>query len=82
MAMHDRRYPMTEIGILNMVRHMIAIAEQDIRHDECEVRYFAGGKINNRDCNWCQVTHPVRRWCFQFHVARIFVDDHLKSRPL
>ena len=78
MAMREQRYPITEIGVLNMVKHMIAVAEQDIQHDDCEVRFFRGGKINDRACTWCQVVHPIPRQCFHFHLVRIFVDDELK----
>ena len=78
LAMRDQRYPITEIGILNMVKHLLAVAEQDIQHDECEVRFFAGAKINDRVCTWFQVVHPAPRPFFRFHLARIFVDDQLK----
>jgi hypothetical protein len=78
LAMSNQRYPITDIGILNLGRHMIAIAESEVRHDECQVAYFSGGKINGRACSWCQVVHPARRPYFQFNVARIFVDDQWK----
>jgi hypothetical protein len=77
-AMRDHRHPITEIGIVNLVRQLIVAAERDVRHDECEVRYFAGGKINGHDCTWFQVVHPVPRPYFRFHLARIFVDEQLK----
>lgn len=77
-AMRDLHYPITEIGILNMVRRMIAEAEEDRHRGDCEVHYFTGGRINGRACSWCQVVHPVRRDYFKFNVARIFVDDQLR----
>ena len=78
LAMQDQRYPITQIGILNMVRRMVCVAEQDVQHDECEVRFFAEGKINDRVCTWFQAVHPVSRQFFHFHLARVFVDDQLK----
>jgi hypothetical protein len=77
-AMREQRYPITEIGILNMFKHLVAVAEQDIHHNECQVRYFAGGTINDRVCTWFQVVHPVPRRFFRFHIAQVFVDDALK----
>ena len=74
-AMRGQRYPLTEIGILNLVRRLIEIGEQDIKYGECEVQFFKGAKINNRTCTCIQVVHPVPRRNFLFHVARIFVDD-------
>ena len=76
--MRDQRYPITNIGISNLVKRMISVAQQDIQHDECEVQFFSAGKINDRSCTWVQVVHPVPRQFFQFHIARIFVDDQLK----
>ncbi|MGO9111604.1 MAG: DUF1571 domain-containing protein [Thermoguttaceae bacterium] len=78
LAMCDQRYPITEIGILNMVRRMVSVAEQDLQHDECEVRFFSKGKINDRVCTWFEAVHPVSQRFFHFHLARVFVDDQLK----
>jgi hypothetical protein len=74
-AMRGNRYPLTEIGILNMVRRLVEVGEQDLKYGECEVKFFKGAKINNRVCTCIQVVHPVPRRNFLFHVARIFVDD-------
>lgn len=77
LAMRDNRYPMTEIGILTLVRRLVEVGEQDIKYGECEVKFFKGAKINNRLCTCIQVVHPVPRRNFLFHLARIFVDDEL-----
>jgi hypothetical protein len=76
-AMHNQRYPLTELGILNMVRRLVEVGEQDIKYAECEVKFFKGAKINSRTCTCIQVVHPVPRRNFLFHLARIFVDDEL-----
>lgn len=76
-AMKGQRYPITEIGILNMVRRLIEVGEKDLQYGECEVKFFEGAKINDRSCTCIQVVHPVPRRNFLFHVARIFVDDEL-----
>ena len=75
LAMYGHRYPITEIGLLNLVRRLLEIAERDILHGECEVRVVHGAKINERACTWIEVTHPVRRSYFTFHVA------DLRRRP-
>jgi len=76
-AMDGNRYPITEIGVLNLVQRLLEVAERDARKGECEVKFFPGAKINERVCTCIQVTHPVPRRDFLFHVARIFVDDEL-----
>jgi hypothetical protein len=77
MAMRGQRYPLPQIGILNLTRRLIEVATEDVKYGECEVKYFKGAKINDRVCTCTQVMHPVPRKNFLFNVARIFVDDQL-----
>lgn len=76
-AMKGQRYPLTEIGLLNMLRRLVEVGEADTKYGECEVKFFEGAKVNDRSCTCIQVVHPVPRRNFLFHVARIFVDDEL-----
>jgi hypothetical protein len=78
MTMQNSRYPITEIGLHNLVRHLIDVGEKDRQYGECEVKYYPGVKINDRVCTCIQVVHPQPRQVFLFHIARIFVDDELK----
>lgn len=76
-AMQGNRYPITEIGLANMVKRLVEVGEEDIKYGECEVQFFEGAKINGRSCTCIQVVHPTPRSNFRFHLARIFVDDEL-----
>lgn len=76
-AMQGNRYPITEIGLLNLVERLIDVAEKDAQFGECDVKFIPGAKINGRTCTCIQVMHPVPRRNFLFHLARIFVDDEL-----
>lgn len=76
-AMQGNRYPITEIGILNLVRRLIEVAEADTKYGECEVKFYQGAKVGDRVCTCIEVVHPVPRRNFRFHLARIFVDDEL-----
>lgn len=76
-AMKGNRYPITEMGLLNMVRMLIEVGERDTQFGECEVNFYEGAKINGRRCTCIEVVHPVPRRNFLFHIARIFVDDEL-----
>jgi len=75
LAMQGQRYPLTEIGLMNLVRRLIEVGEQDMNYGECEVKFFPNTKINDRKCTCIQVIHPTPRRNFLFHLARIFVDD-------
>ena len=76
-AMQGQHYPLTDIGISNLVRRLIEVGEQDMKYKECEVKYFEDAKINGRPCTCIQVVHPVPRKNFIFHIARIFIDKEL-----
>jgi hypothetical protein len=76
-AMQGERYPITEIGMLNLTQRMIEVGEEDIKYGECEVKFFKGAKINDRTCTCTQLIHPVPRRNFLYHLARIFIDDEL-----
>jgi len=76
-AMKGNLYPITEIGLLNLVTRLLEVGERDSQYGECEVKFLPGAKINGRSCTCIQVMHPVPRRNFLFHLARIFVDDEL-----
>ena len=76
-AMRGNHYPITEIGMLNLVRRLIEVGEHDAQYGECEVKFMPGAKVNGRTCTCLQIVHPVPRRNFLFHMARIFVDDEL-----
>lgn len=80
-AMLGQRYPITEIGMENMMRRLVEVGEKDAKYGECEVRYFEHARINDRPCTCIQVVHAVPRRNFLFYVARIFVDDE-RNLPL
>lgn len=77
LAMAGQRYPITEIGIGNLTKRLIEVAEHDKQYGECDVKFFKGAKINGRPCLCIQVTHPVPRKNFLFNVARVFIDDQM-----
>lgn len=77
LAMRDNRYPVTAMGIRNLIDRLLDVAREELQYDEIEVKYYAGAKINGRVCTVIEVTHPVRRDYFRYHLARIFIDDEL-----
>jgi len=74
-AMQGQRYPVTELDILNLTRRIVEFAEKDVKLVECEVAIKRGKKIDKRTCTCVEITHPVPRKDFRFHIARICVDD-------
>ncbi len=76
-AMRGNRYPLTEIGLANLVRRLIEVAEADTQYGECQVRTYSGAKINGRPCLCLEVEHPRPRRNFKFHIARVYIDRQL-----
>jgi hypothetical protein len=77
-AMNGRHYPLTEIGLANLVCRLVEVGQRDVNYGECEVKYFTTAKVDKRPCTVIQVVHPAPRDVFRFHVARVFIDDELK----
>jgi len=74
-AMRGNRYPIREIGIRNLIVKMAEIGNKDRQHGECEVTIKRNVDINGCQCTLLQAVHPVQRDHFEFHIARIYIDD-------
>lgn len=74
-AMEGNRYPITDIGVRNLVVKMKDFGLRDREHDECFVKMTRDVQLNDRTCTLIEVVHPQSRPHFDFHLARIFIDD-------
>ena len=77
LAMEGNLHPIREIGFRNLVVKMMETATNDLKHDECTVNITKNNEINGRSCTLIDARHPVKRDHFEFHVAKIFIDDEL-----
>ncbi len=80
MAMSGNRYPITEIGLETLVLRLIEKGTRDKKNgvpSECKVEFRENANINSRRCTVIEVTHPYPRDYYDFHIARIFIDDEL-----
>ncbi len=78
LAMRGQRYPIYDLGIENLIMKLIEKGERDEKRDECEVKFFYKTRVSGRVCTYIQVSHPKPRSYFDFHIARIFIDDELQ----
>ncbi|MBI2477668.1 MAG: DUF1571 domain-containing protein [Planctomycetia bacterium] len=80
-VLRESRYPITELGLNNVVGRLIDQAKHDIIADptaqNTEVVFFRDAEIDGRACTHIRVTHPTEDHVFQFHQANIYVDDKL-----
>ena len=80
-ALRESHYPITELGLNNVVMRLIEQGHDDMLVDptglNTEVQFFREAKIDNRSCTHIRVTHPRKNPDFHFHIANIYIDDEL-----
>jgi hypothetical protein len=81
-AMKGQRYPITDIGIENLVAKLIEKANRDKKNDPqgqfTTLRFIKGAKINGRRCTVLEAMHPEKKPWFDFNIARVFIDDEMQ----
>ncbi|MEO8497656.1 MAG: DUF1571 domain-containing protein [Planctomycetota bacterium] len=80
-VLRESRYPVTELGLANVVSRLMDQARHDIIADpdakNTKVVFYRDAEIDERVCTHIQVTHPVEDHIFDFYQANIYVDDKL-----
>lgn len=77
LAMSGNRYPITELGIETLMIRMIEKGERDLKHDECTVTVDRDIEVDGQKCTLITITHPEKRDHFEFHQAKIYVNDEI-----
>jgi hypothetical protein len=75
-AMDGNRYPIRLIGMRNLIVKMVDMAKDDRQYGECTVTLKRNVEVNGRMCSMFEAVHPVKRDHFDFHIARIYIDDN------
>jgi len=83
MAMRGNLYPITEIGIENLIAKLIERGTReraaDLKGEATVVTTTKGAKlgsgVNKRPCTILQISHPTDLGGFEFKLAQIFIDD-------
>jgi hypothetical protein len=75
--MRGNRYPITEIGLLNLTKRLIEVGTADMQYEEADAKYYPNAKVNGRECEAWVFLHPVKRSYFRFHRAEVFIDKEL-----
>jgi hypothetical protein len=78
LAMAGQKYPLTDIGLENLVTKLIEKGERDKTYGHCQVELIPGAKVSGRTCSILQVTHPEQKPHYEFHIAQVFMDDEWK----
>jgi hypothetical protein len=83
MAMRGNLYPITEIGIENLIAKLIERGNREKAADPngaaTVVTTTKGAKLgsgaNKRSCTILQISHPAAMGGFEFKLAQVFIDD-------
>lgn len=74
-AMTGNRYPIYQIGFRNLIVKMKEFGTNDRKYGECEVQIERNVQVDGRSCTLLTVTHPEKRDHFEYHIAKIYIDD-------
>jgi len=77
LAMKGQRYPITEVGVENLITKLIERGEREKRFPNVEVSFKKNAKVNDRVCTVLEIRHPDQRPQYEFHLAQVFIDDEL-----
>ncbi len=75
LAMRGQRYPMTEIGVENLIVKLIERGERAARFPDVQCEFRKNARVQDRTCTVLQVTQPTKRPESDFYQAQVFIDD-------
>lgn len=76
LAMNGNRYSMPNLGMKNLTKKLIEKGINDLNHEECIATIKRGVDVDGHTCTLMEIKHPHPREHFEFHIARIYIDDH------
>jgi hypothetical protein len=78
LAMRGNRYPITQIGIENLMLQLLERGNRDRVHPDIQVEFRENAKINDRICTTIVIRHPEQRPGMDFQIAQVFMDNEFK----
>ena len=77
LAMRGQRYPMTEIGVENLIVKLIERGQQARKFSDVQCEFRKNARVKDRVCTVLQVTQPTKQPSLEFYQASVFIDDKL-----
>ncbi len=75
LAMRGQRYPMTEVGVENLIVKLIERGETARQYNDVTCDFRKNARVKDRTCTVLQVNQPTRRPELDFYQAQVFIDD-------
>jgi outer membrane lipoprotein-sorting protein len=73
-ALSESKHPITEMGMANLVKHLIEQWEFESKYGESEVKYYPNAKLGDRQVKVVESSHPVPRKQFPYHKTMLYID--------
>lgn len=73
-ALEESRYPITQIGMRNMVRTIANQWSTELRYNDLKVKYYPNAKVDKVSCSVYESTHARRRSGVTFYRSRLYVS--------
>lgn len=80
-VMEENHYPLTRIGISNMLETAYQIWDSEMKNSDpkqVDVKYFPNAKLGDAACEAVQITHLQPRRELKFHLSRLYFDKDTK----
>lgn len=77
LAMEGNLYPVTMIGMRNLLVQILEKGTRDLKREKGIVTLKRGLKLNDRTVTMIESVHPKRADHFDYHIARIYLDEEL-----
>jgi len=74
-ALAENRYPITMMGLHNLIDGVIAQWESEAKYGETEVTYRPRNKLGEVECEVIESSHPQPRKQFKFHLTRLWIES-------
>jgi hypothetical protein len=79
-VMAENRYPVTNVGIGNILEKSIKAWERESRLENADIRvtFYPNAKLEETPCEAVQLTYPQARREFEFSLTRVYFDKESK----
>jgi hypothetical protein len=74
MALQENRYPITKIGLRNMLTYLIERWLGDTKLTGLAVKYYPNAKVGDVTCKVIEVTYPQKKDGVKYNLTRLYID--------
>jgi Protein of unknown function (DUF1571) len=80
-VMEENHYPLTRIGISNLLDTAHQIWDAEMKHSDpnsVDVKFFPNATLGKIPCEAVQITHAQQKKELRFHISRVYFDKETK----